>query len=101
MSGLGRITADIFQAANENNLALACAKLDFSLMKVEAPTEFSGLGAALSSRRRTDDEGDLHHKTATWLAAPFEQLIPSTPELITAYGLRSTEIIRTPCYVGC
>ena len=58
--------------------------------------EFSGLGAALSTRRRTDAEDGPHHKTARRLAALFEQLIPSTPKLITAYGLRSTEIIQTP-----
>ena len=79
MAGLGRITANLFQAANDNTLALASLKFDFSLMKVEAPMEFSGLGAALSTRRRSDAEDGPHHKTARRLAALFEQLIPSTP----------------------
>ena len=86
----------MISASNENTLALGSLKLDFSIVKYEAPVEFSGLGAALSSRRRTDAEDGLHHKTARRLAALFEQLIPSTPKLITAYGLRSSEIIQTP-----
>ena len=86
----------MISATNDNTLAVGSLKLDFSIIKYEAPAEFSGLGAALSSRRRTDAEDGPHHKTARRLAALFEQLIPSTPKLITAYGLRSSEIIQTP-----
>ena len=96
MAGVSKIAASVLSATNDNTLALGSLKLDFSLIKYEAPVEFSGLGAALSSRRRTDAEDGLHHKTARRLAALFEQLIPSTPKLITAYGLRSSEIIQTP-----
>ena len=96
MAGLGKMAASIISATNENTLALGSFKLDFSLFKYEAPVEFSGLGAALSTRRRADAEDGLHHKTARRLAALFEQLIPSTPKLIAAYGLRSSEIIQTP-----
>ena len=96
MANLGKMAASVFSAANDTTLALGSLKLDFSIIKYEAPVEFSGLGAALSSRRRTDAEDGLHHKTARRLAALFEQLIPSTPKLITAYGLRSSEIIQTP-----
>ena len=96
MAGLAKIAASVLSASNDNTLALGSLKLDFSLIKYEAPVEFSGLGAALSSRRRTDAEDGLHHKTARRLAALFEQLIPSTPKLITTYGLRSSEIIQTP-----
>ena len=96
MAYLGKIAASVLSANNENTLALGSLKLDFSIVKYEAPVEFSGLGAALSSRRRTDAEDGLHHKTARRLAALFEQLVPSTPKLITAYGLRSSEIIQTP-----
>ena len=96
MAYIGKMAASVLSANNDNTLALGSLKLDFSLVKYEAPAEFSGLGAALSSRRRTDAEDGLHHKTARRLAALFEQLIPSTPKLITAYGLRSSEIIQTP-----
>ena len=96
MAGVAKIAASVLSATNDNTLALGSLKLDFTLIKYEAPVEFSGLGAALSSRRRTDAEDGLHHKTARRLAALFEQLIPSTPKLITAYGLRSSEIIQMP-----
>ena len=96
MASLGKMAASVISATNDNTLALGSLKLDFSIIKYEAPAEFSGLGAALSSRRRTDAEDGPHHKTARRLAALFEQLIPSTPKLITAYGLRSSEIIQTP-----
>ncbi|KAL9074075.1 MAG: hypothetical protein Q9161_002484 [Pseudevernia consocians] len=96
MASLGKMATSVLSATNENTLALGSLKLDFSIIKYEAPVEFSGLGAALSTRRRTDAEDGLHHKTARRLAALFEQLIPSTPKLITAYGLRSSEIIQTP-----
>ena len=89
MSNLG-------QFINENNLALANLKFDFSLMKVEAPAEFSGLGSALSLRRRVDAEEGQPHRTARRLGSLFEQLVPSTPKLITAFGLRSSEIMETP-----
>ena len=96
MAGLGKMAASVVSATNENTLALGSFKLDFSLFKCEAPVEFSGLGAALSTRRRADAEDGLHHKTARRLAALFEQLVPSTPKLVAAYGLRSSEIIQTP-----
>ena len=96
MAGVAKIAASVLSATNDNTLALGSLKLDFSLIKYEAPVEFSGLGAALTPRRRTDAEDGLHHKTARRLAALFEQLIPSTPKLITAYGLRSSEIIQMP-----
>ena len=96
MPSVGKLIASLFSAANENTLALASLKFDFSLMKVEAPAEFSGLGEALSTRRRHEAEDGTHHRTARRLAALFEQLIPCCPNLITAYGLRCSEIMRVP-----
>ena len=54
MAGLGKMAASVFSATNENTLALGSLKLDCSIIKYEAPVEFSGLGAALSTRRRMD-----------------------------------------------
>ena len=96
MAGPTKIAASVLSATMENTLALANLKFDFSLMKVDAPVEYKGMGEALSNRRRFDAEDGNHHKTARRLAALFEQLIPSTPKLVTAYGLRSSEIIQTP-----
>lgn len=69
-------------------------ELDFSLIKYEAPVEFSGLGAAPSTRRRADAGDGLHYTIASRLATLFEHLVPSPPKLTTAYGLRSSGIIR-------
>ena len=94
MSSLGEVSANLLSAANENNLALAHLKFDFSLMKVEAPQEYSGFGNALAERRKNEAEDGFHHQTARRLGALFEQLIPSTPHLIKAYGTRATEIMQ-------
>ena len=96
MASLSSIANSIFSATSENTLALAALKFDFSLMKVEAPAEFTSLGSALTSKRRSDAEDGPVHKSARKLGALFEQLIPSTPKLITAYGLRTSEIIEMP-----
>ncbi|KAK2761255.1 hypothetical protein FQN54_001777 [Arachnomyces sp. PD_36] len=91
-----RINPSFFSGTNENNLSLANLKFDFSLLKFEAPSEFGPLGSALSRRRRNEAENGPQHKTAQRLAALFEQIVPSTPKLISAYGSRVSEIIDTP-----
>ncbi|KAH7380276.1 hypothetical protein DE146DRAFT_624942 [Phaeosphaeria sp. MPI-PUGE-AT-0046c] len=85
----------IFSATNENYAALANVKFDFSLVKMEAPVEFSGIASALSARRKLEAEEGPTHKTARRLGALFEDLVPSTPKLISAYGLRMSEIMNT------
>lgn len=96
MSWLSRIAPSFFSASNENTLALASVKFDFALVKVEAPIEFNPLGMALSKKRKAEAEDGGHHKTARRLGALFEQLIPSTPKLLSAYGNRISELIETP-----
>lgn len=95
MSVLGNATSSFFSATNENYAALANVKFDFALLKLEAPVEFNGIASALSTKRRIDAEEGPTHKTARRLGALFEDLIPSTPKLISAYGLRMSEIINT------
>ncbi|CAF9917354.1 MAG: hypothetical protein GOMPHAMPRED_001222 [Gomphillus americanus] len=80
----------------ENSFALSSVKFDFTMVKVEAPIEFDGLGSRLTTRRKADAEDGSIHRTARKLGALFEQIIPSTPNLITAYGQRVSEIIATP-----
>lgn len=78
-------------AANTN--ALATFNLDFSLYKVvQAPKEFSDVGIALSPTRRQEAESGKVHKTARQLSALFEPLLPPTPKLEKAYGLRASEL---------
>ncbi len=96
MSSLGRITNSLLSGINENTLALANFNLDFALVKLEAPREFTSIGPALSKQRRENAEEGPTHRVARQLGALFEQLIPSSPELIKAYGTRVSEIIQTP-----
>ena len=96
MAGLSKLTSSFFSATNENTLALANFNLDFALVKFEAPKEFNGLGVSLSTARRNNAEDGPLHKTLRKLGCLFEQILPSTPKLIQAYGLRTSEIIQSP-----
>ncbi|KAK0507455.1 hypothetical protein JMJ35_009978 [Cladonia borealis] len=96
MSGLNKFTSSFVSATNENTLALVNFNLDFALAKFEAPKEFSGLGTSLSTARRNNAEDGPLHKTLRKLGCLFEQILPSTPKLIQAYGLRTSEIIQSP-----
>jgi len=55
-----------------------------------------GLGAVLSRQRKINAEDGPLHRTARKLGALFEQILPSTPNLIRAYGKRATAIFQTP-----
>ncbi|KAH8802162.1 hypothetical protein F5882DRAFT_457177 [Hyaloscypha sp. PMI_1271] len=96
MASLGKITNSLVSGTNETTLQLAGFNLDFSVLKFEAPKEFTGLGAALSHRRRVDAEDGPLHRTARKLGALFEQILPSTPNLVKAYGSRASAIFETP-----
>ena len=96
MSTLGRITNALISGVNENNISLATLNFDFSLLKFDAPKEFQPLGSALSGRRRREAEEGPHHRTARRLGVLFEDLIPSTPQLIEAFGKRISEVVQTP-----
>src|SRR5271170_749697 len=93
---LGQITNSLLSGTNETNLSLASVRFDFSLVKVDAPAEFAAVGSALTTHRRSEAEDGPQHRTARRLAALFEELIPSTPNLVTAYGRRVSEIIQKP-----
>jgi hypothetical protein len=92
---LGRLTASIARGTVETTATLANLNFDFSLISIQAPPEFEGFGAALSPIRRKAAEGGKAHTTARKLGALFGPLLPSTPELIKAYGLRASEIARS------
>lgn len=96
MAGVSRLTNSLLSATNENILTLANFNIDFSLIKFDAPQEFQGLGSTLSKQRRNNAEEGPLHKTLRKLGGLFEQVIPSTPKLVKAYGLRSSEIIQLP-----
>ncbi|KAK3346926.1 hypothetical protein B0T25DRAFT_460056 [Lasiosphaeria hispida] len=92
---LNNVSASLVSATNENAFALASMKVDISMIKVEVPAEYTGLNAALTSKRRIAAEEGTAHKTARRLGILFQDLLPSTPELLRAYGRRSSETSQT------
>lgn len=90
MASLGEISLSALTAKNENSLANFV--FDFSLVKLEAPAEFRGLGDSLSLWRRTAAEKGAAHRTARKLGALFEQTASIPDSLYAAYGLRVSEI---------
>lgn len=96
MASFGRISNSLVTGVNENTLALASLNFDFSLFKVEAPLEYSDIGNALTKHRRKNAEAGATHQTARKLGALFELAVPSVPKVISAYGERASEIIKTP-----
>lgn len=92
MPQISKITASPVAVSNELTAALGVLNFDFSLIKIDAPVEYKALGAALSSNRRhAAEEGNIH-TTARKLRSLFDQLIPETPELNKAYGVRASGI---------
>ena len=75
--------------------ALANFNFDFTLCRVEAPTEFHGVGRALTHGRRTEAESGQSHITARILGALFTSALPKTPNLIRIYGARASEISKS------
>ncbi|KAK6359378.1 hypothetical protein TWF696_000538 [Orbilia brochopaga] len=96
MATFGKLAASAVTGSLENTIALVNLNFDFSLVKLEAPKEFEGVGSALSPLRRSEAEEGRTHATAGKLAALFEPLLPQTPELVKAYGQRASEISQSP-----
>lgn len=92
MLPISKITAAIASATQETSFALANINFDFSICKFEAPEEYRGVGQHLSQRRRSAAEDGDEHIFARKLGALFSHILPSTPELVTAYGKRSSQI---------
>ncbi|KAF3022067.1 hypothetical protein E8E14_013357 [Neopestalotiopsis sp. 37M] len=89
---ISRLQASLAQATNEVTVAAANINFDFCLVKYEAPKEYHPIGKLLSNKRKQDAEHGASHATARRLAALFDGVCPSTPNLITAYGTRVSEI---------
>ena len=89
---IGKIQGALASASLEATVTLANLNFDFSLVKVEAPAEYKELGKALSKKHLTAAETGTSHMTARKLGSLFQSLLPSTPRLFHAYGLRASEI---------
>ena len=96
MASFGQLTNALFSASQETSIGLANLHFDFAVIKVEAPSEYQGLGQALSKRRRDTAENGPLHITARKLGALFEGVMPKVPDLIQAYGKRASEIASSP-----
>jgi hypothetical protein len=92
---ISRVTAAMTAIYNENSVSLANLNVDFTLIKLEAPSEFLGVGRTISHSRKHSAEDGSVHKTARKLGALFDSKMPSTPELYRAYGKRVSEISQS------
>ncbi|KAK4059674.1 hypothetical protein Trihar35433_10721 [Trichoderma harzianum] len=100
MQPISKISAAIASATQETTFALANINFDFSICKFEAPKEYLGVGQHLSERRRSAAEDGDEHIFARKLGALFSHVLPSTPQLVTAYGTRSSQIIEASSKKG-
>ncbi|KAF7537154.1 hypothetical protein G7054_g4005 [Neopestalotiopsis clavispora] len=76
-----------------NSAAIVHLNVDVSLFKCEAPPAFHPIGSALTQRRKDEAENGKIHEIAFKLGRLFNDIIPPTPTLITAYGRRASEIM--------
>jgi hypothetical protein len=93
---VGKFSNSLSSATVENSASFIQLNFDFTLFKTEAPSEYKPVGQALSTYRRLNAETGAAHRTARKLGWLFEQVIPDTPELLKAYGLRVCDILRKP-----
>jgi hypothetical protein len=89
---IGKFSAALASAVNENTITAAQINFDFSLLKFEAPAEYQAFGDALTKGRRQDAEDGDQHIIARKLGALFKPVLPSTPQLLKVYGKRVSEI---------
>lgn len=96
MASFGQLTNAFLKSSQETTIGLANINFDFAILKYDAPTEYRGLGEALSKRRRETAEDGPLHITARKLGALFQGAMPKVPHLIQTYGLRASEIAKSP-----
>lgn len=95
MASLGKINASAISLPAELTIAAAAFNIDFTLLKIEAPKEYQGLGNALSANHRAEAENGQSHITARRLGALFDSKLTRVLHLIDAYGKRVSEIYAT------
>lgn len=90
-----RVSGSAVSSTIEANFALNHMNLDFSLVKIDAPTELRPLGNLLSKNRKSSAEEGPFHVLARRLGALFDDVLPDVPSLVTAYGKRASEIAES------
>jgi hypothetical protein len=92
MGSIQRVAASAVHAVAEANFSLLQANVDFALVKYEIPAELLPLGERLSKQRRQVAEKGSFNIFARRLGFLFEEILPSVPALLKAYGTRASEI---------
>lgn len=88
------IIARLAGFSHELTVAAANLNFDFTLIKVEAPKEYSGVNDSLTEVRRENAENGALHRTARKLGALFDGIPPRAEHLLAAYGNRVSEICQ-------
>ena len=89
---ISKLVASTISIPSELSLAAANFNLDFTLIKLEAPSEFGAVQDSLSPFRRREAEGGGLHRTARKLGALFHGVVSPAPALLSAYGSRVSQI---------
>ncbi|KAI1408068.1 hypothetical protein F5Y13DRAFT_205057 [Hypoxylon sp. FL1857] len=99
MASIGNFNAAAASLRTEATNALVNINLELNLFtkRVEPPSEYVGVGQHLAPTRRHEAQEGTRHTIARKLGLLFKdtRVLPSTPELIKAYGLRASEIARS------
>ncbi|OTA61403.1 hypothetical protein K449DRAFT_331143, partial [Hypoxylon sp. EC38] len=99
MASVGNFNATAASLRTEATNALVNINVEFNLFtkRVEPPHEYAEVGQYLAPARLQEAQEGARHKIARNLGLLFKdgKMLPSTPELIKAYGLRASEIARS------
>ncbi|EOO00567.1 hypothetical protein UCRPA7_3933 [Phaeoacremonium minimum UCRPA7] len=97
MASIGNITAAAAAARADTTLALANFNFEISLFtkRVNPPVEYEGVGQHLAKARLQEAQDGSQHTTARKLGLLFKGILPTTPNLIKAYGSRASEIAKS------
>ncbi|CCD48220.1 hypothetical protein BofuT4_P035130.1 [Botrytis cinerea T4] len=91
-SAISKIVASVATLQNETTFSLSSLNLDFTLIKLEAPIEYKGVGNNIYSARKHDAEAEGLHKTARKLGALFDGKASIAVALFRAYGTRVSQL---------
>ncbi|KAI2462746.1 hypothetical protein F4781DRAFT_184384 [Annulohypoxylon bovei var. microspora] len=97
MASIGQFNAAAASLRAEATNALVNVNLEFNLFTkriIEPPREYAEIGQHLAPERLREAQEGTRHTIARKLGLLFKDsgILPSTPELIKAYGLRASEI---------
>ncbi|XDG08020.1 hypothetical protein ABKA04_007635 [Annulohypoxylon sp. FPYF3050] len=105
MASIGQVNAAAASLRGENTNALINVNLELNLFTkrfIKPPREYAEVGQYLAPNRLREAEGGTRHTIARKLGILFKDSnLPSSPELIKAYGLRSSEIARNSVANPC